>query len=125
MVEMQQLSGKDFLTALIVGVDVGNRINAGFDFDFYQGWDNIGSLHTFACAAIAGHILKLTPLQLRNAFGLALHQTAGCIMSYWDCDMTFKLDNGFAARTGIFVAELAKAGMVGAIDALHGKYWLL
>ena len=24
-------------------------------------WDNIGSLHTFACAAIAGHVLKLTP----------------------------------------------------------------
>jgi 2-methylcitrate dehydratase len=120
--EMQQLSGKDFLTALIAGVDVGNRIYDSFDFDFSQGWDNIGSLHTFACAAIAGHILKLTPLQLKNAFGLALHQTAGSIASYWDCDMTFKLDNGFAARTGIFAAQLAKSGMVGAIDALQGKY---
>jgi 2-methylcitrate dehydratase len=120
--EMQQLSGKEFLTALIAGVDVGNRIYDSFDFDFSQGWDNIGSLHTFACAATAGHILKLTPLQLKNAFGLALHQTAGSIASYWDCDMTFKLDNGFAARTGIFAAQLAKSGMVGAIDALQGKY---
>ena len=122
MVEMMQGSGKDFLTSLIVGTDVGNRINAGFDFDFYHGWDNIGSLHTFACAAIAGHVLKLTPFQMRNAFGLALHQTAGSIMSYWDCDMTFKLNNGFAARSGIFVAELAKAGQLGTIDALQSKY---
>jgi 2-methylcitrate dehydratase len=121
-VEMMQGSGKDFLTGLIVGTDVGNRINAGFDFDFYHGWDNIGSLHTFACAAIAGNVLKLTPLQMRNAFGLALHQTAGSIMSYWDCDMTFKLNNGFAARSGIFAAQMAKAGLLGTIDALQSKY---
>ena len=121
MSEMLGLGGKEFLTALIVGTDVGNRINAGFDFDFAL-WDNIGSLHTFASAAIAGRLLKLTPLQMRNAFGLALHQTAGSIESYWDCDSTFKLNNGFAARTGIFVAELAKAGQVGAIDALQGKH---
>jgi len=110
MCELKQLSGKDFLTALIAGVDVGNRIYDSFDFDFFRGWDNIGSLHTFACAAVAGHVLKLTPTQMRNAFGLALHQTAGSIASYWDCDMTFKLDNGFAARTGIFAAEWPKPG---------------
>ncbi len=120
--EMFQLSGKEFLTALVVGTDVGNRINSAFDFVFYHGWDNIGSLHTFSSAAIAGHILKLTPDQMRNAFGLALHQTAGSIASYWDCDMTFKLNNGFAARTGIFMAELAKAGTIGAIDALQGRF---
>jgi 2-methylcitrate dehydratase PrpD len=122
MCEMLQLGGKDFLAALIAGIDVGNRINAGFDFDFSHGWDNIGSLHTFACTAIAGNILKLTPKQMRNAFGLALHQTAGSIASYWDCDMTFKLANGFAARTGIYVAELAKAGMIATIDPLQGRF---
>jgi 2-methylcitrate dehydratase PrpD len=120
--EMLQLGGKDFLTALIVGTDVGNRINAGFDFDFFHGWDNIGSLHTLASAAIAGRLLNLNPSQLRNAFGIALHQTAGSIQSYWDCDTTFKLNNGFAARTGIFAAELAKTGLVGTIDALQGRY---
>jgi 2-methylcitrate dehydratase PrpD len=120
--EMQGLGGKDFLTALIVGADVGNRINDGFDFDFFHGWDNIGSLHTFASTAIAGRLLNLTPSQLRNAFGLALHQTAGSIQSYWDCDTTFKLNNGFAARTGIFAAELAKTGLVGTIDALHSRH---
>ena len=122
MGEMLQLSGKDFLTALIVGTDVGHRISTGFDFDFFHGWDNIGSLHTFASAAIAGRLLGLTPLQLRNAFGLALHLTGGSIQSYWDCDTTYKLNNGFAARSGIFAAQLAKAGLVGTIDALHARY---
>lgn len=120
--EMVQGSGKDFLTALIVGADVGNRISASFDFDFYQGFDNIGSLHTFASTAIAGRLLELTASELKNAFGIALHQTAGSIASYWDCDTTFKLNNGFAARTGIVAAELAKAGLVGAADALQGRF---
>jgi 2-methylcitrate dehydratase PrpD len=67
-------------------------------------------------------VYGLTPLQIKNAFGLALHQTAGSIASYWDCDTTFKLNNGFAARTGVFMAQLAKSGLVGAIDALQGKH---
>jgi 2-methylcitrate dehydratase PrpD len=122
LTEMSGRSGKDFLTALIVGADVGNRISASFDFDFYQGFDNIGSLHTFASTAIAGRLLNLTVSQLKNAFGIALHQTAGSIASYWDCDTTFKLNNGFAARTGILAAEYAKAGLVGAADALQGRF---
>ena len=36
--------------------------------------------------------------------------------------MTFKLNNGFAARSGIVVAEMAKAGLLGTIDALQSKY---
>lgn len=122
LTEMSQRGGKDFLTALIVGADVGNRISASFDFDFYQGFDNIGSLHTLAATAIAGRLLDLTAQQLQNAFGIALHQTAGSIASYWDCDTTFKLNNGFAARTGILAAEFAKAGLIGASDPLQGRF---
>ena len=122
LTEMTQRGGKELLAALIVGADVGNRISASFDFDFYQGFDNIGSLHTFASTAVAGRLLNLTPWQLKNAFGIALHQTAGSIASYWDCDTTFKLNNGFAARTGIVAAEFAKAGLTGALDPLQGRF---
>ena len=105
MCEMQQLSGKDFITAMVIGFDTGNRINAGFDFDFSHGWDNIGSLHTFACSAAAGNLLKLTPGQMRNAFGLTLHQTAGSIASYWDCDIDFQIEQWFCRQDRYFYSR--------------------
>ena len=120
--ESEGVSGKDFLIALVLGTDFGNRMVAAFDFDFFQGPDGVGSAQTFSSTAIAARLLNLTPLEARNAFGIVLHQTAGSIQSYWDGDMTFKLNSGFAARSGIFAAELAKAGLTGAIDALQSRF---
>ena len=122
MGELKGVSGKEFLIALILGTDIGNRMSSALDFDFFQGPDGVGSLQPFCAAAIAARLLNLTPLEVRNAFGIVLHQTAGSIQSYWDGDMTFKLNNGFAARSGIFAAELAEAGLTGAIDALQSRF---
>jgi 2-methylcitrate dehydratase PrpD len=101
MGEMKQLNGKDFLTALIWEQILGTASMRALTSTFSTAGTNIGSLHTLRLGGIAGRILGLTPEQLRNAFGLALHQTAGSIQSYWDCDTTYKLNNGFAARSGI------------------------
>lgn len=120
--ESKGVSGKDFLIALVLGTDFGNRMVAAFDFDFFQGPDGVGSVQTFSATAIAARLLNLTPLEVKNAFGIVLHQTAGSIQSYWDGDMTFKLNNGFAARSGIFAAELAKGGLIGTTDALQSRF---
>jgi 2-methylcitrate dehydratase PrpD len=64
----------------------------------------------------------LTPLEIKNAFRIVLHQTAGSIQSYWDGDMTFKLNSGFASRSGVLAAELAGAGLTGTIDPLQGRF---
>jgi 2-methylcitrate dehydratase PrpD len=79
-------------------------------------------LHGFAAAAIAGRLLGLDKLQMRNAFGLVLTQTSGTIQEYWDGTTSFKLLQGLPARNGIFAAELAKSGWTGIIDALQSRF---
>jgi 2-methylcitrate dehydratase PrpD len=122
MGESTGASGKEFLTALIAGCDAGNRILRGFDFDFLQGFDGIGTVQVFAATAIAGRLLGLNGPQMINAFGIVLTQTSGTIQDIWDGATTFKLPQGLAARNGIYAAELAKAGWTGAIDALQSRF---
>jgi len=122
MGEALGINGKELLTALIAGADLGCRIRLAFDFDFHQGPDGVGSLQPFAAAAIAGRLLGLDKRQMRNAFGIVLNQVAGTIQSYWDGAATFKLVQGFAAQNGIVAAKLAKAGWTGVEDALLSRF---
>ncbi len=120
--EMKGINGKELITALIVGDDIASRILAASGFDFSRGWDNTGTINMFGATAIAGRLLGLTELQMRNAFSLVLNQLAGSFQSIWDATTAFKLPQGLAARNGIISAQLAKAGWTGPEDALLGKF---
>jgi 2-methylcitrate dehydratase PrpD len=120
--EMKGIDGKEFITALIIGDDMASRVLAASGFDFNLGWDNTGTINMFGATAIAGRLLGLTELQMRNAFGLVLNQLAGSFQSIWDATTAFKLPQGLAARNGILSAQLAKAGWTGPEDALLGKF---
>lgn len=122
MAEFQKANGKELLVALLAGDDLAARILNASDFDFTLGWDSIGSLNGFGAAAIAGRMLKLTPHQLRNAFGILVNMTAGSLQSIWDGAITFKFYQGTAAHNGIMAAELAQEGWTGLTDALLGKF---
>jgi 2-methylcitrate dehydratase PrpD len=122
MGEMKGINGKELITALLVGDDVSARILAASRFDFELGWDGTGTVNTFGTAAIAGRILGLNRIQLRDAFGIVLNQLAGSFQNIWDGTTTFKLQQGMSARNGIFSAQLAKSGWTGPVDALLGKF---
>ena len=120
--EMVNASGKEFITALLVGDDIASRILAGSGFGFALGWDGVGTVNTFGVTATAGRLFGLDKLQLRNAFGIALNQIGTTFQSFWDGTTAFKLPQGLAARGGITSAQLAKAGWTGPEDALMSKF---
>ena len=122
LAEAANASGKEFITALLVGDDIASRILAGSGFGFSLGWDGVGTVNTFGVAATAGRLLGLDKLQLRNAFGIALNQIGTTFQSFWDGTTAFKLPQGLAARGGITSAQLAKAGWSGPEDALLSKF---
>ena len=122
MGEMKGIDGKELITTLLVGDDVSARILAGSRFDFELGWDGTGTVNTFGTVAIAGRILGLNRIQLRDAFGIVLNQLAGSFQNIWDGTTAFKLQQGISARNGIFSAQLAKSGWTGPEDALLGKF---
>jgi 2-methylcitrate dehydratase PrpD len=122
LAETFNASGRDMITALLVGDDIAARILAASGFGFTLGWDGVGTVNTFAVTAMAGRFLGLDKSQLRNAFGIALNLLGTTFQSIWDGTTAFKLPQGLAARAGIFAAQLAKAGWTGPGDALLSKF---
>jgi len=116
-------SGREILTAMLVGDDVAARVQAAStEHPIRLGWDGCATLSHLGAAATAGRLLGLDRHQMRHAFGIVLNLIAGAIQSLWDGATTFKLGQGTAARNGIFAAELAKAGWTGVIDALQSRF---
>lgn len=115
-------SGKDLLTALIVGDDIASRIIAASNLDVDSGFDSTGTVNAFGATAIAGRLLRLSEQQMLNAFGIVLNQFAGTFQNIFDAVHSFKLPQGLAAQAGIFSAKLAQKGFTGARDPLLSKY---
>ena len=122
MAEAANASGKEMITALLVGDDIASRLLAASGFGFTLGWDGTGTVNAFGAAAIAGRLLGLSKAQLRNAMGIVLNQIGSTFQIIWDGTTAFKLPQGLSGRAGIFSAQLAKAGWTGPEDALFSKF---
>jgi 2-methylcitrate dehydratase PrpD len=121
--ESENLSGKELLTAMLLGDDVAARVQAASGgIPIYLGWDGCGTLSHLGATATAGRLIGLNKQQMKHAFGIVLNLISSAIQSLWDGATTFKLGQGTAARNGIFAAELAKAGWTGVLDALQSRF---
>jgi 2-methylcitrate dehydratase PrpD len=120
--EQRGMSGKDLLTALILGDDLASRINAASVFTLDSGWDCVGTANMFGATAIAGKLAGLNEEQLVNAFGIVLNQLSGTMQTFFDGVHAFKLVQGLAARAAIFSVALADKGFKGVRDPLFSKY---
>lgn len=120
--EWKHASGKELITALILGEDITIRLIAASRYIPGVGWDSPGIVNKFGTVAIAAKLMGLNERQIANAFGTILEQLAGSFQSIHDGAHSFKLGQGLAARDGIISAEMAEKGWVGAKDPLQGKY---
>jgi len=120
MAEKQAVSGKELITALVLGDDIASRLGVTSGFDFDLGWDNTGTINAFGATAIAGKLLGLNEKQMHEAFGIVLNQAAGSMDGVRDKTMSFKLPIALSARNGIFSAELAGRGFTGVKDPFLG-----
>jgi len=123
LAESKRASGKELITAMLVGEDIAARVQAASaGHPIQMGWDGCGTLSHLGAVATASHLQGLNQYQTRNALGIVLNLIASAIQSLWDGSTTFKLGQGTAARNGIFSAELAKAGWTGVEDALLSRF---
>jgi len=115
-------SGRELITAMLLGDDLAARLLNTSGFTLALGWDGNGTANALGATAVAGRLLRLNEHQMRNAFGLALSQLCGSAQNIWEGNTAFKLPIGLAARNGIFSAQLAAAGWTAPKDALQGKF---
>ncbi|MBT7527459.1 MAG: MmgE/PrpD family protein, partial [Rhodospirillales bacterium] len=72
------ISGRDFLTAFVTGVEVESKISEWLLTDHYRkGFHSSATVGTFGAAAAAAKLLGLKGDQLRHAIGMAASFAAG------------------------------------------------
>jgi 2-methylcitrate dehydratase PrpD len=110
------VSGRDVITAVVLGYDLGRRVLEGFGG--YKphneaGWHSTGTCGTFGAAAAAVAILKLDARPVAAAIGLAASFSSGLWAFIHDGAMAKRVHAGRAAEGGLLAALLAAKGITG------------
>jgi 2-methylcitrate dehydratase PrpD len=113
-------SGKEFLTAIVLGTEVAARLN--LTESDYDGFDPTGVCSIFAAAVVAGKILHLNSLQMMDALALAFNRSGGSFQNNIDGSLAVRLIQGFVSQGGIICAQLAQRGITGPKNFLEGVY---
>ena len=119
--EAYDLSGKDLITAVVVGYEVCYRIGEAVSPSHYYFWHNTATCGTFGSAAAVAKLLNLNVEQTVYALGNAGSQAAGLWEFIEDGANTKQLHTAKAAYNGTLAAVLAKKNFTGASRILEGK----
>lgn len=118
--ELQASSGRDYLTAVIAGVEMQGRLGMAGIGACDRGFMGISLVGPGGAGVAAGRLFGLTSRQMQNCLGVALPlangSTRGC------GSMAHVHEAGVPARTGVFAAQLAAGGFTGCEDYLDGAY---
>ncbi len=117
---INEVSGRDLLLAVALGLDVSCRVAMAATVD--RGWHRTSAMGVFGAAAAASKLLKLNEAQVLNALGIAYSQAAGNRQCILDGALTKRLQAGQAASAGVFAAILAAEGFTGAREVFAGRY---
>jgi 2-methylcitrate dehydratase PrpD len=120
LAEHRPVSGRDFLNALVLGIEVECRIgNAVFPDHYDVGWHITGSAGVFGAAAAAGKLLALDEQHMLWALGLAATQPVGLREMFGT--MTKSFHPGRAAQNGLTAALLAAGGYTSSSQGIEAK----
>jgi 2-methylcitrate dehydratase PrpD len=107
--EAMGISGKDFLTAFLLGFEVECKIaEAIHPIHYMKGYHTTGTIGAFGAAAAAGKVLGLSEQEMRITLGIVASMSAGIRSNFGT--MTKPLHAGRAAENGVVAARLAKLG---------------
>ncbi|HEY9446111.1 MAG TPA: MmgE/PrpD family protein [Burkholderiales bacterium] len=114
--------GKDFLTAMVAGYEVGHRVgNAATMSLFFRGFHPQGTSGAFVAAATAARALGLDASRFQHALGIVGSQ-AGGLMAAQEGAMVKRFHSGRAAQSGVYSALLARDDFTGITDVLEAPY---
>jgi 2-methylcitrate dehydratase PrpD len=113
-------SGREFLTAVVAGYEVGIRVGEFLGRSHYRVFHTTATAGTLAAAAATGRLLGLDAATMLHAFGSAGTQAAGLWEFLRDAADSKQLHCAHAAATGLASAYLARGGFTGARQILEG-----
>lgn len=126
--EELEAGGEELLTAFVAGCEVMFRIgHACRETSEKLGFHAPALTGTFGAAATGGRLMRLDPLQMAHAFGIAGSLSSGLLefVKSGTGGMVKRLHLGRAAEGGVLAASLAKEGFTGPETILEGKFGFL
>jgi 2-methylcitrate dehydratase PrpD len=114
-------SGKDFLTAYHVGVEVECKIAEAISPRHYNdGFHTTGTVGSFGSAAACARLQGLDASTAANALGIAAAEAGGLRENFGS--MTKPFHAGHAAEAGVVATDLAALGWTAASNILEARY---
>jgi len=113
--ERYKLSGRDLITAIVLGNEVTGRIGASIVLGPQNGqlWSYV---HLASACTIASKVLKLNEENIANAFGIAMYLSTVAMYRGFMGPQSKLLTSSVPTRLGLEAAYLAKNGLTGALD---------
>ncbi len=117
------LDGRDFITAVALGVDLTCRLGlAPQTGPNISGMSTTWQCGTFGAAAAAGKVLGLDHGVLMDAMGIAYSQASGNQQAIAEGSTAVRAQQGLTTWAGITSALLASKGITGPRNVLEGRY---
>ena len=115
------VTGRAFLLAYAIATELHARLGLACNASLGKGWHPTMVFGTPAAALGAARVLGLDAEGMRNALGMAFHQTSGSAQSMRDGVLSKRLGPGFAARAAVLGTFLAADGLTGTRRPLEGS----
>ena len=122
LAETRGATGRDVLTAFVLGVEVMCRVSRALAPGHYRaGWHATATLGRLGGAAACARLLGLDAPGIDRAVGLAAAQLGGIHESFGTMGKPYQV--GRAAADGFLAALLAARGVTGPADILDHPAW--
>ncbi len=122
MAEHVNASGKELLTAVLVGYETAIRIGMSIQPEHsLRGFQGTPTCGVFGAAAACARLLKLSPEKCRDALGIAATFSCGISQFFVSGSDIKRFHSGKAAANGIEAALLSQIGLTGPHDSIEGS----
>ncbi len=119
--EARSISGKELLTAVLVGVEVECKIAEAIDPSHYEkGFHSSATIGTFGAAASTAKLVGLSREALGHCLGIAVSSASGIRANFGT--MTKPLHVGRATENGVRATLLASRGYTADAAGLDGRW---
>lgn len=121
LAEHLHLSGREVITAAMIGMQIMTALSAGIMPEHYAcGWHATATLGIFGAVASCGYLMKLSPEQMCHAFGHAASRMAGLQASFGS--MAKSIQTAQACQNAILSVQMAANGFTASTDIFDNSF---
>ena len=117
-----EVSGRDFLTAAVVGYDVTGKVGKAHGGTVHaRGFHPTATTGIFGCSAAGARLLGYSAQQTANAMGLNVSQSAGSTQFLENGSWNKRFHTGLAAHNAVMSLVMARHDYLGATSPIEGS----